>query len=631
MNPGGQVMRVIVAAAGMAWLMCGAPAIAAGEDGSLTGCDVGSLQRGWKIISGQRVYVSEDVRAIAHQLETPIFTAATGTARAQRTLGFSEYVLIADPGSEGSARFPIKDTSLQPIGWVNRNDVLCRPLPMTDPETGLYRRAVVRTAADLQGRAQEKEVYHSLDRRCEGATRGTATCAKVSRFQWYFVYAEIQGHYLIAEWESLGSITRRLVGWLPAADGLPWNTALGLRPSERLAEVPAGQSEKFVCAYRSASDLGSRSNCNEVLGGMRWYNLDARIAVLKENSAARYYDVAFSNAFRNADAQGRDPTTAVDPLKKLDVFFVIDGTKSMQPAIDGVKDIVRKLRDKTKSKLSQGGVIRYGFRVYRDSAKDGPDGVTNSERLALSSTCDRTTNEDEFIRAFQPVKADVSLGGDDDFPENLFGGLMQASNDIAACPDHTKLVFVIGDHGYDADKQRQRGHTAFTEAQVSKAFKQGPRFNSQPIVIFIQTPSEIAAQPAVAKDKYGSAYQMFKTQGGNIMKGVYEGTPLSAQPVITLPPGSISTEVVQRTMDQVEFYLRPDVLAMVTEGLRSGELLVAIIERLRANSALNIPIGICNSSKHRFASGLGRVAAIVCWRLSAPLSSGVLTILFPRS
>ena len=76
------------------------------------------------------------------------------------------------------------------------------------------------------------------------------------------------------------------------------------------------------------------------------------------------------------------------------------------------------------------------------------------------------SNEQEFRTAFQAVKA-YEPAGDDDFPENTFGGMVQASEDVAPCSDHTKLVFIIGDHGYDGAKQERRGHERWTEEQVA--------------------------------------------------------------------------------------------------------------------------------------------------------------------
>lgn len=583
-------MRVIAFAVGVAWLLCCGQARAAGEDGSATGCDWAALQRGWDIgESGQRIF-SVNVRAVSFQIDTPVYSAAAGNTLAPRKLRFSEYVIVTDPG-ERNGRMRVKDLGNQPLGWLNRADVLCKVYPLSDAETGLYRRAVVRTAADVQGTPQEKQVYQSLDKRCEGA------CLKVSRFTWYFIYAEMKKgedtFYLISEAASLSNSNQRLLGWLPAQDAINWNTALGLRPSEKLPD------DKYLCAYETLPELRTHAmeppSCKEILGGERWFGLDARMAVLKENIPEHYYHVAFSNAFKNPDAFGRDPATVVNPLNKVDVFFVIDGTKSMQPVIEGAKRIVKSLLEKTKSKVGQGGgTIRFGFRIYRDSMRGKSDGVENSEHLALSNACD-VSNDKDFERAFQNVKA-FEPPGDDDFPENMFGGLVQASADMASCPDHTKVVFVIGDHGYDAAKQQLRGFKSYTTADVAGKFKKGLRFHAHPIVFFIQTPSESDNPNAVlpiAKVKYDEAYEMFNRQGKEILKLINEGTGID-MPVektfIQLQPGSISDAVVANTVEQVNEWMRPDVLARFTEGIRAGQSLKQIIDRLRGDSTLNIPI-----------------------------------------
>jgi hypothetical protein len=577
-------MRIITVLTGAVWwLLCCAAAMAANEDGSAVGCDSLSLQTGWRMENGRRVFNQEDIRAIAYQLDTPVFTAATGNALGPRKLRFSEYVIIVDPG-DGTPRIKVNDIGGQPLGWLNRADMLCRIFPLADAETKLYRRAVVRTAADVKGTAQQKNIYQSLTRRCVGDA-----CIKVSRFQWYFIYAELQGMYLISAAGSLGNSTQLLLGWLPAEDALNWNTSLGLRPVEQLAD---SQPEKFVCVYETISDLSGNTGCKQVLGGKRWFNLDARMAVLKE-SRDHVYDVAFSNAFRNPDEAGRDPTAAINTLKRIDVFFVIDGTQSMQAAIDGVKNIVDKLKEKTKNKFDKNSVIRFGFRVYRDSVRGSGDGVENSERLILSNSCDKS-NDEEFAAAFRKVNA-IDPPGDDDYPENVYGGLVQASTDLAACPENTKIVFVIGDNGYDPAKQKARGFKAYTEQGVAQFFKKGVRFRTQPIVIFIQTPSEsnnVVLVPVTAKPKYDNAYQEFERQARAILKGIYDGSdvPSAAQNFIPLQPGRISDAVIRSTTEKVDTFIRPDVLSQIITRMDTGQSLVASIEALSKDSSLNIPI-----------------------------------------
>src|SRR5262249_1568728 len=138
--------------------------------------------------------------------------------------------------------------------------------PLTDQASGLYRRAVVKTSPAAQGQVRPKKLFHTPDqlpdpdKRCEGGQSG---CREVSRFKWYFIYAEENGHYLVSSDANLGSNTAKLLGWLPKEDAIAWNTALGLRPNEALA-TRKGQPltpdrpqepEDYVCAYKTREAL----------------------------------------------------------------------------------------------------------------------------------------------------------------------------------------------------------------------------------------------------------------------------------------------------------------------------------------------------------------------------------------
>jgi hypothetical protein len=258
-----------------------------------TGCDERNFFAGYYLKEGQRAFDDERYSALALRLNTPVYQESSGDARAAKVLRFSERVSIIDPGM-GTNRIQVKDGRGQPIGWVTRNDVLCRLFPIRGRnQAGSYKRVIAGTDTAVQAQSQTKKLYQTpqslpVDQRCEGGV-----CAEVSRFRWYFIYAEDNDHYLISEYANLESSTARLMGWLPKSDGYVWDTGLGLRPREDLADVPVGMPEKFACAYKTMDDLTSGSNCIQVFGGRRWLGFNVRMAVLEVT--ARAYEVFFPN------------------------------------------------------------------------------------------------------------------------------------------------------------------------------------------------------------------------------------------------------------------------------------------------------------------------------------------------
>jgi len=122
----------------------------------------------------------------------------------------------------------------------------------------------------------------------------------------------------------------------------------------------------------------------------------------------------------------------------------------------------------------------------------------------LRSERGRFRQELQGVRAYDAVD-------DKDFSENLYGGLVKASLDFASCPDHLKLIVVIGDAGYDADAQRQRGHKVYDIDSVVQRYVRGRRLNTQPILLFIRAPNEV--DTVTGKEAYQKAYDDFRSQG----------------------------------------------------------------------------------------------------------------------
>jgi hypothetical protein len=272
------------------------------QQGMETGCGEREFLAGYYFHDGRRTFDDERYFALALRLNTPVYQESSGDTRAAKVLRFSERVGIIDPGM-GMDRIQVKDSREQPVGWVTRTDVLCRLFPISGRNQ--TKRVIVGTDATAQAQNQVKKVYQTpqslaADQRCE---RGV--CTEVRPFQSYFVYAEDNDHYLIAADAHLGSSSSRLAGWLPKSDGYIWDTGLGLRPREELADVPNGAPEKFACAYKTMDDLTSGANCIQVFGGRRWLGFDVRMAVLE--ATARAYEVFFPNGIARRLPSVDDP------------------------------------------------------------------------------------------------------------------------------------------------------------------------------------------------------------------------------------------------------------------------------------------------------------------------------------
>ena len=536
-----------------------------------TGCNESYLLNGYHLVAGVKSFAVEDYSVRAFRPNTPVYLDSSGDARAAKVLQFGERVLIADPG-EGTGRMKIADLDLQRLGWVERNAVLCR-LPAEN------QRIIVRTDTSERDQSQPRKLYQTpdpfpADQRCEG---GLSRCLVVGRSQWYYSFGEENDHYLIASSADLRSYSARLtMGWLPKSDGYAWNTGLGLRPREELANVKAGSPEEFVCAYPTMEDLKKDVNCSEILGGMRWFGLSVRMPVLQEADGA--YEVLLPTVGR---ASRDNRSSEIERLNRIDVFFIIDGSRGMQPAVDAIKSLSGRIVEHLKAKIGQGGVIRLGFRIYRASGKQA-DGVISSEFLALPNDNCNLSNIGDFVDAFAKVKAFDSPGVD--FYTNSFGGMIQGGEDASGCPDNTKLFFVIGDTGYDAEKQKRGGFSAWSEAQVAQRMKRTG--TGTPLIFFIQVPSNPTS--VHNKENYTQSRFAFEMQARNINSAVYSGTALTG--AFLIASGVAGDQIANFVFDQIDTFLNPGIVKMLNDSLRARESLVSIIERLRGDSRSNIPI-----------------------------------------
>ncbi|KHD07623.1 hypothetical protein PN36_04000 [Candidatus Thiomargarita nelsonii] len=504
----------------------------------------------------------------------------------------------------------------EPLGWVSLNDLLCTNRPIINPKKGLEKKFYIKT--EIQQREQGKpsafiNAYPIPAEQCYDK------CRQLSRFTMYFIVDQEKDWYLLADDYH---ITRPLVGWVRKTDGYLWDTAYGLRPRDDLEYKGNVGAE---CVYQSLDNAIKKHRCMPVLGGKSWYQDAVRIPLLdivdrnghhippknfadKKGDQKTFYKVALAMPGIGVTKDFKiTPQTLGEPsieeglasMKFIDVFFLIDGTATMQPVIDmirgkkGAPGIVQNIANTLqKSPDFKDSKIRFGFRVYRDSYA-GPNNL--GEGLPLRAEhCEELPenylkkNRQHFQDKIAKVQASVDDKGQDDYPENLFGGLKKVLNrDLRSCERHTKLLFVIGDHGYDKkmlNMKKLQPHL--------KKLKQG-----RLVTFFIQMPNK--ANTAKTPDAYNRAYQLYCTQGDKFLQAVLKGKKnrskddylirLQDKAGSSSPKGTPCAQWKTIPFNKLENHIlkgirgfsKSSLLSELAVDLRGGAALKTLIEQLR--------------------------------------------------
>ena len=568
-----------------------------------------------------------------------LFSNATGSQR-NGTLAFNQQAEILEENLKRvkvrSLRFKGKD---QAIGWVWKSDLLCRNQPIKS-DAGLEMKFFIKTstiARSSDNKEPTVQVYQDPElKECVG---GRGHCReRASRFHMYFVFDQTNHSLLVSDRFRLEE-DDILLGWVARKDGFIWNNAFSLRPHESLRS-PDNDGPGTICTYERLEDALSQSGaaCQPVEGGNSWFQSPLRIPVLDlvnargkhvspENVARgsgsrarhkrRFYKVALARpglvARRiDADTVAIAPGLAKDILpqvkslkakKQVDIFFVLDATASMEPVIDAVRgtknqrgviqEIIHSLKNTQGFRETQ---FRFGFRIYRDVYAERRiiaslgDGV--GEGLPLSDACSLDgKQQQQAFQTFQRAIAKVQVTSDDadDYEENSFGGLKQAlQKDMASCPDHLKLLFVIGDSGYSKtvsitsrrgrtrkrQKYRQPINVDSLVRQLRGSDKPGNKVNNI-IPFFIRTPSR--AQRVKRPDIYNRAYNLFASQANYLLSNSLPANSGTNEHFLQMG----EEKLVSRLMQTIEKLGSSELINEIILDVRGGAALNAIIERLR--------------------------------------------------
>ena len=413
---------------------------------------------------------------------------------------------VSRSSSEG--RIKVKSSKESAVqGWVERRSILCAMDPLKN-ERGLERKLFIKPKPSQGNAINTVTAYFSSDwKKCPQSEK----CRSLSRFEMYFIIAERSDRYLLAKNTD---IFTPLVGWVNKEEGTPWNTALGIRPADTVKEIQMYPS-------LDATHTGTQGITVFNKDG-QWYKHVHHIALLDQLTykEEQYYKVAapgvgitqenFEETQRGIETLGN--------LKQVDVFFLLDGTRSMQPFINKAREIVQTIAKGLRTELgSKETKARFGFRIYRD-LNVGTGSIGEGLPLPLEPCDPDVKTMDQNLKTFtqeiEKVRASTNDPHSDSYPEALFAGLTQAVEDMSSCTHHTKILIVVGDHG---DNQSQVPPDVVAQLKIF----------SKPIVLFfVQTParSKVFDTETIIPESYTAAYERFQGQAMALLYQTLPGT-----------------------------------------------------------------------------------------------------------
>lgn len=320
-----------------------------------------------------------------------------------------------------------------------------RALPVSVEMDTLFRRALSRPGAVL------------LD------AQGGTVLRELSPFEVFYIYEQTP------EWTKVGSAVEGAPqGYIATPEVLDWNTNivttfnnravagrdrhLIFDSREKLVELIGQEDVSSVsAAYRDSAIIGSPLEGSGIVSIEPDEYVDIRdrlyiIPILEAERSVRLPGKNRGNILKIASMSlpedSGQQTSEVDLSQMpIEVVFVIDTTRSMQPYINGVQSAAADFAQRIEGTAASER-IRFGLIEYRDNIELAPglEFVTDIA-LALSETSDVSA----FVDAIGQVEA--TTANSDGFNEDALAGLHVAINDMNWSGQGAKFIYLITDAG----------------------------------------------------------------------------------------------------------------------------------------------------------------------------------------
>lgn len=390
----------------------------------------------------------------------PTFVAP-GSKTVYKRLGFNDKVRIAqikdgwalvynEPKEQET--YPRFSSMIEWLGWIPMDNLLLWNICPTN-DKGIYNKAML--CANL-----DEDMSNDRSGKCFKNPDNLKDFepARVD-FTYFFVMKEQGDMVLLAHQNTMnGQSFRVLYGWVDKNSFVAWNQRSCLEPNWNPDDVEyfvkngvkvniyddAGMTNKASWITYSSNKGGPyKADMYRMAGDV------LRYPILDNNTETAWNCSTFSSpggngAINAGTTQRNQPGGTIkhnlDALSNINITFVMDGTRSMEPYFPAVKKTLKEI----VKYFPETWKVKVGCLIYRDKADD--DYVTEMVPL--------TSPDNEKLAAWLDRGGEYGIrssGKDKTMEEALYYGIDRALDAFNFNPEESNLMFVIGDCGDAGD------------------------------------------------------------------------------------------------------------------------------------------------------------------------------------
>jgi len=407
--------------------------------------------------------------------EAKTYTNSSPSSAVKKQLKYMDYYYVIEENGEFAHIY--KDENVQgrslsedaiDFGWIHKRELLLWNKCLVTSEYNINKKAlIVNTVETIKG--QDINDLNYVKFRNAPSKNADFTGNKSQMFEYYYVYktdVDSEGNewYLLSTADFIASINDReeILGWTNKNRLIDWDSRIAVEPNwEKEAQKERRSKQQLVFWADKKSCLKYFSSENSISDTMKIWDKDnlkkrangslPRFPLLQNPEIIQYEnkEVNILKAGIIGDVKNREETVfsaenfskVIDKItkklikkKNVNVFFVIDATKSMQPYFGSVKNAITKFMSKIEEKNSN-NKFKFAVGIYRD--------ISEGEEKAFKVK--EFGNTKDILNFLSNVKAkDIH---NYTFTESMFDGIINSLYDSPVDADGTNFLIVIGDAG----------------------------------------------------------------------------------------------------------------------------------------------------------------------------------------